>query len=89
MNFPQDRPAPCRAVLFDLDGVLIDSTPAHARAYADVMARHALAPIDYVSVADPDTLDELDDVGSRALASLAVRIGDTRLIDNTTLEGSR
>jgi phosphoglycolate phosphatase len=25
MNFPKDRRAPCRAVLFDLDGVLVDS----------------------------------------------------------------
>jgi pantoate--beta-alanine ligase len=39
---------------------------------------------DYVSVADPRTLQELDDTGdaTEALASLAVRIGKTRLIDN-------
>ena len=44
-----------------------------------------LARIDYVSVADPETLDELDRVGGSALVSLAVRIGRTRLIDNVTL----
>ncbi|MER3514072.1 MAG: pantoate--beta-alanine ligase, partial [Chloroflexota bacterium] len=45
-----------------------------------------LARPDYVSIADPDTLVELDQVGERALASLAVRIGATRLIDNLILE---
>ena len=44
-----------------------------------------LARIDYVSVADPETLEELDRIGGPALVSLAVRIGRTRLIDNVTL----
>jgi pantothenate synthetase len=35
-----------------------------------------------VSVADPDTLAELEVVEGRALLSLAVRIDDVRLIDN-------
>ncbi len=38
--------------------------------------------LDYVSVADPDTLKELDVIGSGALVSLAARLGRTRLIDN-------
>jgi pantoate--beta-alanine ligase len=46
----------------------------------------ALAPAtDYVSIADPDTLEELKQVGTAALASLAVRFGATRLIDNIRL----
>ncbi len=44
-----------------------------------------LAKIDYVSVADPDSLEELGDIDRFALVSLAVRIGKTRLIDNITL----
>ncbi|HEX5141034.1 MAG TPA: pantoate--beta-alanine ligase, partial [Dehalococcoidia bacterium] len=44
-----------------------------------------LARIDYVSVADPETLEELDRIHGPALVSLAVRIGRTRLIDNFTL----
>jgi len=40
-----------------------------------------------VSVADPETLEELEKVDSEALVSLAVRIGGTRLIDNTMLGG--
>ena len=44
-----------------------------------------LAVIDYVSVADAETLEELMRVERPALVSLAVRIGQTRLIDNVVL----
>lgn len=45
-----------------------------------------LAEIDYVSLADSESLDELDgDVAGEALLSLMVRFGATRLIDNVTL----
>ncbi|MBI4234110.1 MAG: pantoate--beta-alanine ligase [Chloroflexi bacterium] len=44
-----------------------------------------LARIDYVSVADAATLEELSKLDRPALVSLAVRIGKTRLIDNTSL----
>jgi pantoate--beta-alanine ligase len=54
-----------------------------------VLASEPLARPDYVSVADPLTLEELDDSGEaqETLASLAVRIGGTRLIDNFVLKG--
>ena len=38
--------------------------------------------IDYISIADPETLDELESVDGRAVVLLAVKIGTTRLIDN-------
>jgi pantoate--beta-alanine ligase len=44
-----------------------------------------LAKIEYVSIADAETLEELTKIDSPALASLAVRIGKTRLIDNIIL----
>ncbi len=43
--------------------------------------------IDYVSVADPETLVELEQVTKTALASLAVNFGPIRLIDNIILGG--
>ena len=43
------------------------------------------AQVDYLSLADPQTLQELAHVDRRALASLAVRFGTTRLIDNLLL----
>ena len=47
--------------------------------------KQPLADIDYISIADAETLDELDTVSPPALVSLAVRIGKTRLIDNVVL----
>lgn len=43
------------------------------------------ATIDYVSVANGETLEELDEVNPPALVSLAVRVGKVRLIDNVVL----
>jgi len=51
-----------------------------------LIKKQPLADIDYVSIADTETLDELDTVKPPALVSLAVRIGRTRLIDNIVLE---
>lgn len=47
--------------------------------------KEPLAQIDYVSIADPETLQELMEIDRPALVSLAVRIGKTRLIDNMIL----
>ena len=44
-----------------------------------------LAKIEYVSIADTVSLQELEHIRSQALVSLAVRIGKTRLIDNIVL----
>jgi pantoate--beta-alanine ligase len=51
-----------------------------------VLATEPLAAVDYVSVADDSTLEELETVDRPALASMAVRFGDTRLIDNEILD---
>jgi pantoate--beta-alanine ligase len=42
--------------------------------------------IDYVSVADADTLEELNTIHGRAMVSVAVKLGAPRLIDNIILE---
>lgn len=44
-----------------------------------------LAEIDYVSIADAETLEEIERIERTVLVSLAVRFGATRLIDNTVL----
>lgn len=41
--------------------------------------------IDYISIADPQTLDEMTSLNKNALLSLAVYYGKTRLIDNCIL----
>ena len=47
--------------------------------------KEPLAKIDYVSIADAQTLEELSEIDRPAVASLAVKIGKTRLIDNIVL----
>jgi len=51
----------------------------------DVIAAEPLARLDYVSAADPVTLVEIDGEARAALLSMAVFVGDVRLIDNTLL----
>ena len=50
-----------------------------------MISSEGLAQIDYVSVADCETLDELESIEHPALVSVAARFGGTRLIDNTIL----
>ena len=56
------------------------------RQMTSLIQKEPLAQIDYVSIADAETLEELSLLDRPALASLAVRIGKTRLIDNMPLE---
>ncbi|MCD6599510.1 MAG: pantoate--beta-alanine ligase [Dehalococcoidia bacterium] len=54
-------------------------------AMTSLIQKEPLAQIDYVSIADVNNLEELKIVAHPSLASLAVRIGKTRLIDNMIL----
>jgi pantoate--beta-alanine ligase len=45
-----------------------------------------LARIEYARVCDPETLEEVATVKGAAVLALAVRVGEARLIDNTTLK---
>jgi len=56
------------------------------RQMTSLIQKEPLAQIDYVSIADAETLEELNLIDHPAVASLAVRIGKTRLIDNMPLE---
>ena len=55
------------------------------RKMKDLIQKQPLADINYISIADAETLEELDTVKPPALVSMAVRIGGTRLIDNVVL----
>ena len=48
--------------------------------------KEPLANIDYVSIADAETLEELKEIKPPALASLVVKIGKPRLLDNVVLQ---
>jgi pantoate--beta-alanine ligase len=51
------------------------------------LARAPLARVEYAEVVDPDTLRPLDRMTGRAVAVVAARVGQTRLIDNMPLGG--
>ena len=51
-----------------------------------VIKKTKQARIDYISIVNVDTLEDLSFINGRALAAVAVWIRNTRLIDNTILE---
>ncbi|HEX6386541.1 MAG TPA: pantoate--beta-alanine ligase [Anaerolineae bacterium] len=55
------------------------------RLMAETIMAEPLARLDYISAADPMTLDELDTINDGVMLSTAVFIGKTRLIDNMLL----
>ena len=82
-------PALHRALEHAREGFAAGETDA-ARLRAAVRAAIDSADVfdlEYVSLADPDTLEELETARTGALLSLAARLGTTRLIDNVVLDG--
>ncbi len=55
------------------------------KALTEAIEAEPLARLDYVSIADARSLDEIHVIDRKAVVSLAVRIGKTRLIDNAVL----
>jgi pantoate--beta-alanine ligase len=51
----------------------------------DLIAAQPEADIDYLSICDPETLVDVERIDRPALMALAVKVGKTRLIDNTIL----
>jgi pantoate--beta-alanine ligase len=58
-------------------------------AMGEALSHQAELKVDYISVADPLNLRELATIEQPALASVAVRLGATRLIDNMLLGDAR
>ena len=67
--------------MIERDGVR--DAEAVREAVRQLVAGEPLARLDYVSVADDETLAELDTVDRPALVLLAAWVGSTRLIDNS------
>jgi pantoate--beta-alanine ligase len=47
-----------------------------------ILQEQAVSGIDYAGIFDPDTLEEVSEIRGDVLLAAAVKIGDTRLIDN-------
>ncbi len=71
--------------LLEAQRLFTDGEPSAVK-YIEAMTqrikREPDAKIDYVSLVNPETLQDLNEVNHTALAVMAVRIGKTRLIDN-------
>jgi pantoate--beta-alanine ligase len=64
-----------------------ETTASRVRAAMEEMiAAEPLVAVDYVSVADDETLEEIERIKGPALALVAARVGTTRLIDNVRLK---
>ncbi|HEX9896695.1 MAG TPA: pantoate--beta-alanine ligase [Dehalococcoidales bacterium] len=50
-----------------------------------LIQKEPLAVIDYISIASPETLEELETIQGKALVSMVVKFGNTRLLDNVML----
>lgn len=56
------------------------------KAMTDLIKKNKNAEIDYIKIVDQETLDPVDSVETDNLIALAVKIGNTRLIDNLIIE---
>ncbi len=65
---------------------LTDASHLRRRARKTLEAEPLVVKIDYISIADAETLDELNFLERPAIVSTAVRIGRVRLIDNILLD---
>jgi pantoate--beta-alanine ligase len=89
LDAEQRKDALCLYESLQLAKDMVRGGQTDAGAIVAAMRKHiesrSTARIDYVSIADTDTLEELDTIKLEAVALLAVFIGKTRLIDNEVL----
>jgi len=55
----------------------------------EILQQEPAARLDYLSVVDPESLEPITNVASRALVAVAAYVGSTRLIDNVVIEGEK
>ena len=81
LSFPQSLSAAqqkCREGERQVDLILAEVTR--------ILTRHPENRIDYAKIVHPQTLKELEKINPSGILALAVRVGQTRLIDNCLLE---
>ena len=54
-----------------------------------ILGRVPAMEIEYVSIVDAGTLEEIERIGGRVLVAVAVRLGTARLIDNILVDTTR
>jgi len=91
---PEERKsALCLKKSLDLAGDMVNKGEVEASkvigAVEDLILGHPHTQIDYVSLCDPVTLEDVETLERETLLALAVKVGRTRLIDNCLLGGGK
>ncbi len=71
-------PDPSGLIVFDLDGVLVDTTPCHERAFSELWARIGIRGPDYASIAGRTTAEVVAEITGSLAADDAERAGWVR-----------
>ena len=56
------------------------------RAVEQFILSHPFTKIEYISICDPETLEEIEEIKKHALLAMAIYVGKARLIDNAILK---
>jgi len=88
----QRRSALCLKKSLDLARHLVENGERRAqkvkKAVEDLILSHPHTAIDYVTLCDPVTLEDVETLEAETLLALAVKVGKTRLIDNCLMGGT-
>ena len=80
------KSALCLKKSLDLAGHLLSQgerrTDRIKSAIEELILSHPFTEIDYVTICHPDTLEDIGSIEGETLVALAVKVGNTRLIDN-------
>ena len=89
LNAEERKSALCLKKSLDLAREMVDQGETRCatikKAIQDFVRSHPYTQIDYVNLCDPVTLEDVDALSGETLLALAVRVGNTRLIDNCVL----
>jgi pantoate--beta-alanine ligase len=61
------------------------NAPKIKQQMTELIQKEPLAVIDYINITNPETLEELDTIQGKALVSMVVIFGNTRLLDNVII----
>ncbi len=89
LNSEERESALCLKKSMDLAGEMVDKGETRSAAIKKTIEKlvrnHPYTRIDYVSLCDPVTLEDVNTLKGETLLALAVRVGKTQLIDNCVL----
>lgn len=90
LNPEERRSALCLKKSIDLAQSMVNrgiyDTSSIKKSIEELIKNHPYTKIEYISICDPETLEEMKEIKDRALLALAVYVGKARLIDNSILE---